>query len=455
MHRDLDLIAAWAPDLVILDEAQRIKNWSTRTARSVKKIASPYAIVLTGTPLENRLEELVSIVQFVDQLPARADLPLPARPPDPRRGRQGRRLSRPGRIGKTLAPILIRRQKAEVLEPAARADREAPLRADDARSRCMHHEEQREIVARIVAKWRRYRFLSEADQRRLMIALQNMRMACDSTYLLDQRPTTASRPTRWPPCWTRCFERPDTKAVIFSQWLRMHELLMRAARSGGCGATCSFTAACQSAKRKDLVDRFRDDPRCRAFLSTDAGGVGLNLQHASVVVNVDLPWNPAVLEQRIGRVHRLGQTHPVQVVNFVAKGTIEEGMLSVLASSSRSSRECSTAARSEVFLGGSRLARFMQSVEGVTTGIPVPVAEESPDPAAGAPSPDETATDDEDDAAAAPAARPSADALDGLLRAGLDLLSRFAAAPGPSPGAEKARRPSSSESATTSPVRTI
>ena len=67
------------------------------------------------------------------------------------------------------------------------------------------------------------------------------------------------------------------------------------------------------------------------FLSTDAGGAGLNLQHAVVVVNMDLPWNPAVLEQRIGRVHRLGQTQPVQVVNFVAKGTIEEGMLSVLA----------------------------------------------------------------------------------------------------------------------------
>jgi SNF2 family DNA or RNA helicase len=67
------------------------------------------------------------------------------------------------------------------------------------------------------------------------------------------------------------------------------------------------------------------------FLSTDAGGVGLNLQHAaSVVVNMDLPWNPAVLEQRIGRVHRLGQTRGVQVVNFIAENTIEEGMLSVL-----------------------------------------------------------------------------------------------------------------------------
>src|SRR5262249_12704650 len=67
VHTDLDLIGDWAPDLVILDEAQRIKNWSTRTARSVKQVSSPYALVLTGTPLENRLEELISIVQFVDQ----------------------------------------------------------------------------------------------------------------------------------------------------------------------------------------------------------------------------------------------------------------------------------------------------------------------------------------------------------------------------------------------------
>lgn len=84
------------------------------------------------------------------------------------------------------------------------------------------------------------------------------------------------------------------------------------------------------AAAKALIDRFRADDQCRAFLATDAGGVGLNLQHASVVVNVDLPWNPAVLEQRIGRVHRLGQRKPVQVINFIAEGTIEEGMLSVL-----------------------------------------------------------------------------------------------------------------------------
>jgi SNF2 family DNA or RNA helicase len=72
-----------------------------------------------------------------------------------------------------------------------------------------------------------------------------------------------------------------------------------------------FHGGVDGTRRKGLIDRFREDDRCRAFLSTDAGGVGLNLQHASVVVNMDLPWNPAVLEQRIGRIHRLGQRNPV------------------------------------------------------------------------------------------------------------------------------------------------
>ena len=77
-------------------------------------------------------------------------------------------------------------------------------------------------------------------------------------------------------------------------------------------------------KRGDLMVRFRKDPGCRVFLSTDAGGVGLNLQAASAVVNFEPAWNPARLEQRIGRVHRLGQTHPVQVVHLLTEQSIEE-----------------------------------------------------------------------------------------------------------------------------------
>lgn len=152
-----------------------------------------------------------------------------------------------------------------------------------------------------------------------------------------------------------------------------------------------------------MVQRFRDDPTCRVFLSTDAGSTGLNLQHASTLVNMDLPWNPAVLEQRIARIHRLGQARPVQILNFVAKGTIEEGMLSVLAFKRSLSEGILDGGSNEVSLGGSRLTRFMKDVESVTgsmgSGEVVTAAEEVspvdgtrdadvlPDPASGALSP--------------------------------------------------------------------
>ena len=82
-----------------------------------------------------------------------------------------------------------------------------------------------------------------------------------------------------------------------------------------------------AARRGAICRRFQEDPACRVFVSTDAGSTGLNLQRASLVINLDLPWNPAVLEQRIGRIYRIGQTRSVQVVNLVSKDTIEERMV--------------------------------------------------------------------------------------------------------------------------------
>jgi superfamily II DNA or RNA helicase len=421
VHRDLDLIAAWSPDLVILDEAQRIKNWNTRTARSVKRIVSPYAIVLTGTPLENRLEELVSIVEFVD----RHRLGPTFRFLDHHQVRDEagkvvgyRNLDD---VGRTLAPILLRRQKAQVLrELPARLEKRffVPMTPEQMR----HHDDNREVVGRIVARWRRFRFLSEADQRRLMIALQNMRMACDSTHLLDQTTDHGNKADELVAVLEDVFQEPGAKAVVFSQWVRMHEILVRRFERRRWDHVL-FHGGVEASRRRALVDRFREDPRCRLFLSTDAGGVGLNLQHAAVVIHVDLPWNPAVLEQRIGRVHRLGQTRPVQVLSFVAKGTIEEGMLSVLGFKRSLFAGVLDGGASEVFLGGPRLKRFMDSVDQVTSAIPAPTVEE---PAA--PDGQEVAAADGEVPSAAGVARPGTmDPWSGLLHAGLELLGRLAA----------------------------
>jgi len=361
---DLDLIAAWAPDLVIVDEAQRIKNWNTIAARALKRIDSPYAFVLTGTPLENKLEELISIVQFVDQ--HRLGPTWKLLHEHQVKDEFGRVTGYTGleRIGQTLAPILIRRRRSEVLtQLPSRTDQN--LLVPMTEMQLLHHQENADIVAKIVARWRRTKFLSETDQRRLTCALQNMRMSCNSTYLLDQETDHGVKADELAALLDGVFVQPDAKAVVFSQWTRTHDIVIRRLEDRGIGYV-SFHGGVPSERRPALVERFRADPHCRVFLSTDAGAAGLNLQHASTLVNMDLPWNPALLEQRIGRIHRMGQTRPVQIVNLVSKGTIEEGMLSVLSFKRSLSAGILDGGQSEISLGASRLSRFMKEVETVT-----------------------------------------------------------------------------------------
>lgn len=364
LQPDLDLIAAWAPDLVIVDEAQRVKNWNTIAARALKRIDSPYAVVLTGTPLENKLEELISIVQFVDQ--QRLGPTWKLLHEHQVKDEAGRVTGYTGleKIGQTLAPLMIRRRKSEVLtQLPERTDQN--LMVPMTEMQMLHHQENADVVAQIVNRWRKMKLLSDKDQRRLTCALQNMRMSCNSTYLLDQETDHGVKADELAALFDDLFAQPEAKAVVFSQWTRTHDIVIRRLETRGIGYV-SFHGGVPSEKRPALVERFRDDPDCRVFLSTDAGATGLNLQHASTLVNMDLPWNPALLEQRIARIHRMGQKRPVQIVNFVAKGTIEEGMLSVLAFKRSLSAGILDGGTGEISLGGSRLNRFMKEVENVT-----------------------------------------------------------------------------------------
>lgn len=364
---DLDLISDWGPELVIVDEAQRVKNWNTIAARALKRIDSPYAFVLTGTPLENKLEELISIVQFIDQ--HRLGPTWKLLHEHQVRDEHGKVIGYTGleKVGKTLAPVLIRRKKSEVL-------RQLPERTDQnllvpmTGPQLVYHQENADIVAKIVHRWRQTKHLSEQDQRRLTCALQNMRMSCDSTYLLDQASDHGVKADELGDLLEGMLTQPDAKAVVFSQWTRAQETVIRRLDARGIGYVF-LHGGIASKRRPELVARFHDDPACRVFLSTDAGAFGLNLQRASFLVNLDLPWNPALLEQRIGRIYRLGQKRPVRIINFVAKGTIEEGMLSVLAFKRSLSAGILDGGLGEISLGGSRLNRFLKEVEQVTGRI--------------------------------------------------------------------------------------
>ncbi|MFH1867540.1 MAG: DEAD/DEAH box helicase [Candidatus Omnitrophota bacterium] len=367
IHRDIKVIESWAPDLIILDEAQRIKNWKTRLARSVKQLSSTYALVLTGTPLENRLQELHSIVEFIDKHhlgPLFRFLDTHQMTDDAGKVIGYRNLNA---LGSSLEPILIRRRRKEVLS-------QLPKRVDKnyfvsmTSQQMQIHEENREIVARIVSKWRRYHFLSEEDKQRLMRALQNMRMVCDNTYLVDKETIHGKKIDELEEQLQEILERPQVKVVIFSQWVRMLELVRNMLGVNGW-RYMYLHGGVPSRKRGSLIQIFRDEPDCRIFISTEAGGLGLNLQNAEVVINLDLPWNPAVLEQRIGRVHRLGQRQPVRVINFIAEGSIESGMLSLLRFKQSMFAGVLDRGANEVYMGTTRFNRFMKTVETATGSI--------------------------------------------------------------------------------------
>lgn len=372
--RDMEMIRQWAPDLIILDEAQRIKNWKTRTAKYVKQLESPFAIVLTGTPIENRIEELHSIMEFIDRHHFG---------PLYRFMHTHRILDESGKVvgyqnlesvRRSLEGIMIRRKKEDVLK-------QLPDRVDKyffvpmTNEQRDIHDENYEIVVRLVAKWRRCKFLSEADHRRMQIALSMMRMAADNTYLVDKKTVHGPKIEELAILLQELIIEGGQKVVIFSQWLRMTELVERVLVEKAIGYV-HLNGMVPSKNRKELMTRFREDPACKVFLSTDAGGVGLNLQSGSVVINMDIPWNPAILEQRIGRVHRLGQRRLVRVVNFVTKASIEERILGLLKfKKALFAGVLDEGGQDTVMIGESQIKRFMETIEAVTDNM------ERPDPA--------------------------------------------------------------------------
>jgi SNF2 family DNA or RNA helicase len=373
--RDLDELNAWQPDLIVLDEAQRIKNWEAKTTRAVKRLRSRRAFVLTGTPLENKLEELYSIVQFVDDRrlgPAFQFL------------HDHRLLDENGKllgyrhldkIREKLEPILLRRTRAEVLSQLpARTDTNVYVEMAEAQRG--PYAEHAHTLARLLQK----KYLSEIDRRRILASITNLRMVCDSTFLLDKQTNVSPKLEELEELLRDLLFSGPHKIVIYSQWETMLRLAAEVVEKLGVGFAV-LHGGIPGKERRGLLDRFRDDNDCRVFLSTDAGGVGLNLQTADTVVNLEVPWNPAVLEQRIARVHRMGQHRPVQVFHLVMRDSIEERVLKTLAVKRSLFAELFGGTNDEVLFASLGQQAFLQTVRELVGEAP---PEESPSSSAAA-----------------------------------------------------------------------
>ena len=335
---DEEEIARQEFDLIILDEAQRIKNWRTKTADTVKQLRSPYAFVLTGTPLENRLDELYSVFQFIDPTILGPLWRFNERYYEVERRPSGSYkvlgYKNLDELRRRISPYVLRRVRDEVLlDLPERIDNNFFVEMTDPQWDAYHEYEHK--VAKLMAQAKR-RPLTPDEHKMLLGCLTKMRLICNALALHDpeikpqDREKTAPKLRELREILGEEVASNGHKALVFSQWSNMLALTEPVLEKLKLGWV-KLTGDVPSKKRGALVERFFDDPQCKVFLSTDAGGVGLNLQAASMVINLDLPWNPAVLGQRIARAHRHGQKHSVNVINLIAQGTIEERMLDTLA----------------------------------------------------------------------------------------------------------------------------
>jgi superfamily II DNA or RNA helicase len=323
--RDIDSIETARWDLIVLDEGQRIKNWESKTSRTIKGLRSPFALVLSGTPLENRLDDLYSVVEFIDdrRLGPAFQFFNTFRVVDDRGKVLG--YKNLDELRRLLKPVLLRRTRKDVMKDLPPRTTEI-RRIPPTEEQVDLHNGHKRIVTQIVNK----RYISEMDLLRLQKALLMCRMAADSTFLVDKNPPGYStKLEELDNLLDQLTSEEDRKIVLFSEWTTMLDLIEPLLDKRQLSYV-RLDGSIPQKKRQALMHQFREDPQCKLFIATNAGSTGLNLQAANTVVNVDLPWNPAVLEQRIARAHRMGQKRPVQVYLLVTEATLEENLLVTL-----------------------------------------------------------------------------------------------------------------------------
>ncbi|MBP5393402.1 MAG: DEAD/DEAH box helicase [Bacteroidaceae bacterium] len=363
LANDIKSLNRLSTDLLIMDEVQRLKNWNTQLAWAVRRIDSHYSVLLSGTPLENKLDELVSIVQLADPycLSPLYRFRYEHIVTDPETGKAVG-YKNLNDIKNKLKDTLIRRTKQSVqLQLPKRTDQFLLMPMTP--QQISRHEELRSAVARLVSKWSRTHSLSEDERRRLLLMLGQMRMLADSTFIIDQDQENRHdiKIAEAMNILDDALDGGTAKIVVFSEWERMLRLL--AMELDAQGIRYEFLHGnVPSQKRSEIIGRFTNDADCRIFLSTDTGSTGLNLQAASILINLDLPWNPAILEQRIGRIYRIGQEIPIQVMNLVSKNSIEESMIDRLRFKRSMFEGVLDGGDDTIFLSEDRFKGFMESL---------------------------------------------------------------------------------------------
>jgi SNF2 family DNA or RNA helicase len=316
-------------DFLIMDEAQRAKNYETKTANSLKRIDAKHKLVITGTPIENRLIDIFSIMSILDPefLGPLWEFSYQHCLFDPDRHDKINGYYDLQKLHKKLDEVLLRREKRKVIDQLPDLQQInihvnlSPLQSD-------YHGSYARGISQIIHK----KFLTPYDLQRLQLLLASMRMVCDSTYLIDEETNESPKLEELKYILLEKLDVPnnDRKIIIFSEWVKVHKLIGKLLRDHNIGFV-ELNGKIPVKSRGELIRKFETNPQYKVFLSTEAGGSGLNLQIADTLINFELPWNPAKKNQRIGRIDRIGQkSNKLTIFNFITRRSIEEQIASGL-----------------------------------------------------------------------------------------------------------------------------
>mgnify|MGYP001563845037 CR=1 FL=1 len=307
--------------IIILDEATRIKSYKAKMTKIIKEnLKSDYALALSGTPLENNIEELHSIVEYLDPLALGSQYSFARILQGIRRNIESEETKKETtRIKEKLALFMIRRLKKDVLP-------ELPPKTYENRYVELSIDQKNHYVSAVsdFTQW----LISQGEDIRTNNALKKLtrlKQIADSLELVGK----TGRSTKLEELNQILSEIIPTgeKVIIFTQYVKMAELIQNSIKY----EPAMLMGKMNAEKRRESIERFKTNPNINVFISTDAGAYGLNLQIASYVIHVDYLWNPAkMIEQREGRAHRRGNTIPVTVINLKAVGTIDEYIETVL-----------------------------------------------------------------------------------------------------------------------------
>ena len=291
---------------LILDEAQVMKNSQTKIAQYLRKFDVPHTFALSGTPIENHVEELWSIFQIV----------LPGLFPGKKEFKQ---LS-PETISQYVKPFIMRRKKSEVLQ-------ELPDLIEMTYKNELADDQKTIYLAQLKQMQDRILSSSEEELNRskmeILSGLMRLRQICDTPSLFLEDYTGESGKLDSLRELLEQIKDGNQRVLIFSQFRGMLDIIEKELDTLKM-TSFKITGSTPANERQDMTNAFNSGQGDAFLISLKAGGVGLNLTGADTVILVDLWWNPAVEDQAIGRAHRMGQDKNVEVYRMITRGTIEE-----------------------------------------------------------------------------------------------------------------------------------